>query len=68
LPIEVGAPDLHVAEGIFKVQRAVPSLRGLGELAQIGDLGQLKVGQIVDQVCDVGGAGGVGHVSFSVNE
>ena len=30
-------------------------------LAQIGDLGQVEVDQVVDQVCDVGGAGGVGH-------
>jgi hypothetical protein len=43
-----------VAEGIFEVRRAFPGLRGLGKLAQIGDLGQVKVGQIVDQVCDVG--------------
>jgi hypothetical protein len=50
-----------VAEGIFEVHRALPGLRGLGELAQIGDLGQVEVGQIVDQVCDVGAAGGVGH-------
>jgi hypothetical protein len=40
---------------------AFPGLRGLGEFAQIGDLGQVEVGQIVDQVCDVGAAGGVGH-------
>jgi hypothetical protein len=34
-----------------------PALRGLGKLAQIGDLGQVKVSKIVDQVCDVGAAG-----------
>ena len=42
--------------------RAFPGLRGLGKLAQIGDLGQVEVGQVVDQVCDVGAAGGVGHL------
>jgi hypothetical protein len=41
------------------MQSPFPGLRGLGEFAQIGDLGQVKVGQIVDQVCDMGGAGGV---------
>ena len=40
---------------------AFPGLRGLGKFAQIGDLGQVEVGQVVDQVCDVGGAGGMGH-------
>ncbi|MDX6458702.1 MAG: hypothetical protein QOE55_2399 [Acidobacteriaceae bacterium] len=40
---------------------AFPSLRGLAKLAQIGDLGQVNAGEIVDQVCDMGGAGGVGH-------
>jgi hypothetical protein len=43
------------------MHRAFPSLRGLGKIAQIGDLGQAEVDQIVDQVCDVGAAGGVGH-------
>jgi hypothetical protein len=40
---------------------AFPSLRGLGKLAQIGDLGQVEIGQVVDHVYDVGGAGGVGY-------
>jgi hypothetical protein len=48
-----------VAEGIFEVHGAFPGLRGLGKLAQIGDLGQVEVNQVVDQVCDVGAAGGV---------
>jgi hypothetical protein len=43
------------------MHRAFPSLRDLGKIAQIGDLGQAEVDQIVDQVCDVGAAGGVGH-------
>ena len=44
---------------------AFPGLRGLGKLAQIGDLGQVEVGQVVDQVCDVGAAGGVGTLQSS---
>jgi hypothetical protein len=36
------------------MQSSLSGLRGLGEFAQIGDLGQVEVGQIVDQVCDVG--------------
>ena len=47
LPIEVGPPDFPVAEGIFEVHGAFPGLRGLGELAQIGDLGQGEVDQAV---------------------
>ena len=39
------------------MHRAFPGLGSLGKLAQIGDLGQVKAGQIVDQVCDVGGCG-----------
>jgi hypothetical protein len=39
---------------LFEMQRAFPGLRRLGEFAQIGDLGQVKVGQVVDQVCNVG--------------
>jgi hypothetical protein len=45
---------------------ARPGHGGLGKFLQIGDLGQVKAGQIVDQVGEVGGAGGV--VSFSANE
>jgi hypothetical protein len=48
-----------VAEGIFEVSGAFPGLGGLGEFAQIGDLGQVEVDQVVDQVFDVGAAGGV---------
>ena len=44
LPVEVGPAYFPMAEGIFEVQRAFPSLGGLGKLAQIGDLGQVKVG------------------------
>jgi hypothetical protein len=36
---------------------AIPDVSGLGKLAQIADLGQGELGQVVDQVCDVGGAG-----------
>ena len=36
-----------------------------GIWGKIGDLGQVKVGQVVDQVCDVGGAGSM--VSFPLN-
>jgi hypothetical protein len=38
-----------------------PASVGLSKLTQIGDLGQVKVSKIVDQVCDVGAAGGMGH-------
>jgi hypothetical protein len=65
LPVEVGPADFPVAEGIFEVHGAFPGLRGLGKLAQIGDLGQVKVGQIVDQVCYVGAARSVGHFKGS---
>jgi hypothetical protein len=61
LPIEVGAPDFSVTQGVFEMHGAFPGLRGLGEFAQIGDLGQVEFSEIVDQVCDMGGAGGVGH-------
>jgi hypothetical protein len=43
------------------MEGAFPGLRNLSKLVQIGDLGQIKIGEIVDQVCDVGGAGSVGH-------
>jgi len=46
-----------VTQSLFEVQRALPGLVGLGIFAQIVDLGQVKAGQIVDQVCNVGGAG-----------
>jgi hypothetical protein len=46
-----------VAQGVFEMQGALPGLRGWGKLAQIGDLGQVEAGQVVDQVCNVGGAG-----------
>jgi hypothetical protein len=42
LPVEIGPADFPVAEGIFEVRRAFPGLRGLGKLAQIGDLGQCR--------------------------
>jgi hypothetical protein len=35
-PVEVGAADFPVAEGIFEMHGAFPGLRGLGKLAQIG--------------------------------
>ena len=57
LPVEVGPADFPVAQGVFEMHGAFPGLRGLGKLAQIGDLGQVEVGQVVDQVCDVGGCG-----------
>jgi hypothetical protein len=47
------------------VHGAFPGLGGLGKFAQIGDLGQVEVGRVVDQVCDVGAAGGVGYGSSS---
>jgi hypothetical protein len=53
--------NFPVAQGVFETHGAFPGLRGLGKLAQIGDLGQVEIGQIVDQVCDMRGAGGVGH-------
>jgi hypothetical protein len=42
LPVEVGAPDLPVTQGLFEMQRPFPGLRGLAELMQIGDLGRGK--------------------------
>jgi hypothetical protein len=42
LPVEVGPPDFPVAEGVFEMHGGFPGLRGLGELAQIGDLGQVS--------------------------
>ena len=57
LPVEVGPADFPVAQGVFEMHGAFPGLRGLGEFAQIGDLSQVKVGQVVDQVCDMGGCG-----------
>jgi hypothetical protein len=65
LPIEVGATNFPVAQGVFETHGAFAGLRGLGKLAQIGDLGQVKVGQVVDQVCDVGAARSVGHFKGS---
>src|ERR1700733_13034306 len=65
LPVEVALSDFPVAEGIFEVHGAFPGLRGLGKLAQIGNLGQVEVGQIVDQVCYVGAARSVGHFKCS---
>jgi hypothetical protein len=56
LEIEVGPPDFPVAQGVFEMHGAFPGLGGLGVFAQIGDLGQVEVDQVVDQVCDVGGA------------
>jgi hypothetical protein len=43
------------------MQGAFPGLGGLGKFAQISYLGKLKADQVVDQVCEVGGAAGVGH-------
>jgi hypothetical protein len=65
LPVEVGPADLPVAEDVLEMLRAFACLGSLGKLAQIGDLGQVEAGQIVDQVCEVGAAGGVGHESSS---
>jgi hypothetical protein len=48
LPIAVGAPDFSVTQGVFEMHRAFPGLRGLGMLVQIGDLGQINAGEIVD--------------------
>jgi hypothetical protein len=39
-----------VAKGVFEMHGAFPSLGGLGKFTQIADLGQVEVGQIVDQV------------------
>jgi hypothetical protein len=61
LPVEIGPPDLPVAKRLFQMHRALSGRGGLGKLAQIGDLGQVKTGQIVDQVGEVGAARGVGH-------
>ena len=61
LPVEVSTANFPVAEGVFEMHGAFPGLRGLGKFAQIGDLGQVEVGQVVDQVCDMGCAGSVGH-------
>jgi hypothetical protein len=48
LQVEVGPPDFPVAKGVFEMHGAYPSLRGLGKLAQIGDLSQVEVSQVVD--------------------
>jgi hypothetical protein len=39
LPVQVGPSDLSMAQGVFEMHGAFPSLRGLSKLAQIGDLG-----------------------------
>jgi hypothetical protein len=50
LPVEVGPADFPVAQGVFEMHGAFPGLHGLGEFAQIGDLGQVEFSEIVDQV------------------
>jgi hypothetical protein len=51
LRVEVGKSNFPLAQGVFEMHGACPSLGGLGKLAQIGNLGQVEVGQVVDQVC-----------------
>jgi hypothetical protein len=50
LPVEVGPAEFPLTQGLFQMQSSLSSLRGMGKLAQIGDLSQGKVGEIVDQV------------------